>query len=66
MGEQKVAGGGLFASKTNCRKIVYFDLPNKRTCAFIYFYEKNFTCGGLLDTVRLLFFDKKSIACAFI
>ena len=30
--------------------IIYFGLPNRRTCAFIYFYDKNGTCVGLLGT----------------
>ena len=32
----------------------YSGPPDRRTCAFIYFYDKNGTCAGLLGTVHLL------------
>ena len=43
----------------------YFGLPNRRTCALIYFSIKNRTCAGLLGTVCLFIlaskkFDKKN------
>ena len=38
----------------------YFGLPNRRTCAFIYFSLTNRTCAGLLGTVRLFISAEKN------
>ena len=52
---------GNFSFVNNCASNNYFGLPNKRTCAFIYFSGKNRTCAGLLGTVRLFSFKAKRL-----
>ena len=43
---------GVICITKNSEDYEYFGVPNRRTCAFIYFQEKNRTCAGLLGTVR--------------
>ena len=40
---------------------MYFGLPNRRTCALIYFCRRNRACAGLLGTVRLFILATKSL-----